>query len=314
MRYLVTGGAGFIGSHMVKEIVRRGEYVTVIDSLVTGKKERLKDVMEHIRFVQGDIRDSDLLRKEMKGIDYVIHLAALISVVESMEKPDLYHEVNVEGTRKVLEAAKLNDVKCFVMPSSCAVYGSLKTVPFKESMKASPTSPYGQSKLDIEKLCREYYDKQGLKTIALRYFNVFGPGQEPGSAYSGVISIFIKKLLSNEIPFIFGDGKQTREFVYVQNIVEATLLACEAEKGFGEPYNIGTEEEISVNALYKMICKIMKKDVKPKYEPARKGEMKRAGSDCTKAKKVLGYSPKISFEQGLKETVAYFVAEKNKEK
>ncbi len=303
MRYLVTGGAGFIGSHVVEELVKKGQYITVIDNLATGKKERLAPFMDQIRFVQGDVRDDDLLNREMKGVDYVIHLAALISVVESVEQPELYRDVNVNGTRKLLEVAKRYGVKCFVVPSSCAAYGDLKKQPFKESMAPKPASPYGENKLEIERLCKEYYEKYGLRTFALRFFNVYGPRQDPKSAYAGVISIFIQKIINGEAPTIFGNGKQTRDFIYVKDIVAIVLKACKAEKGFGDFYNIGSEKEISVNDIFKMISKLVKKDIKPVYAPARKGEIKRALSDCSKAKKVLGFSTKYKFEEGLKETV-----------
>lgn len=306
MRYLVTGGAGFIGSHVVEELVKKGQYLTVIDNLATGKKERLRPFIDQIRFVQGDVRDDDLLNREMKGIDYVIHLAALISVVESVEQPELYYDVNVNGTRKLLDAAKRYGVKCFVVPSSCAAYGDLKKVPFKESMAPKPASPYGKNKLEIERLCKEYYEEHGLRTFALRFFNVYGPRQEPKSAYAGVISIFIQKLIDGEAPTIFGDGKQTRDFIYVKDIVSILLKACKSEKGFGEFYNIGSEKEISVNEIFKTISKLLKKDIKPIHAPARKGEVRKALSDCSKARKVLGFCPKHSFEQGLKETVKWF--------
>jgi len=310
MRYLVTGGAGFIGSHVVEELVRKGQYITVIDNLATGKKERLMPFMDQIRFVQGDVRDDDLLNREMKGIDYVIHLAALISVVESVEQPELYHDVNVNGTRKLLDAAKRYGVKRFIVPSSCAVYGDLKKLPFKENTIPKPASPYGQNKLEIEKLCKEYDDKLGLRTFTLRFFNVFGPRQEPKSAYAGVISIFIQKIIDNESPKIFGDGKQTRDFIYVKDVVNALLKACKAEKGFGEVYNIGSEREISVNEIFKIISKILKKNIKPVYAPARKGEVKRALSDCSKAKKAMGFSLKFDFEKGLKETINWMKNQK----
>jgi len=306
MKYLVTGGAGFIGSHIIDELVKRKQEVVVIDNLTTGKKENLQHNISKIRFVQGDIMDSALLDKEMKGVDYVIHLAALISVVESVEKPELYHEINVNGTANVMRAAVKHKVKCFVVPSSCAVYGDQKKIPFTEKMKPMPASPYGQSKLDVEKLCAEFYKNHKLKTIALRWFNVFGPRQQPGSGYAGVISVFAKTLLEGKEPFIFGDGKQTRDFVYVENMVNAALLACSAKKGFGKFYNIGTGKETSVNEIYEKINKILGKNIPAVYKPAREGEMARANCDYSKAKKVLGYVPKIGFDEGLKKTIEWF--------
>lgn len=304
MRYLITGGAGFIGSHIAKELVKRGEEVIVLDNLYTGRKDRLARIIKKIRFVNGDIRDLDLLTKEFKGVDFVLHHAALISVTESMEKKDEYDDVNVIGTRNVLEAARINKVKLVTMASSCAVYGDAK-VPMRESMDVKPISVYAINKLDDERLCREYFEKYGLRTIIFRYFNVFGPGQDPSSPYAGVISIFIRKILNNEIPTIYGDGKQTRDFVFVKNIVQANLLACKAKSGFGEVFNIGSEQEVSVNDLVSSINNDLKKKIKAAYAPEREGELRRALADSSKARKVLGFKPAIGFEKGLKETIEW---------
>lgn len=305
MRYVVTGGSGFIGSHIVEELVKQNQDVVVIDNLYNTTKDKIKSSLKKIRFVEGDIRDLELLKKEFKGADYVLHLAALISVTESVRKPEEYHEVNVGGTRNVLEAARINNVKRVVLSSSCAVYGSTKKVPQDESLKPMPMSPYAENKLEGEKLCKEYYQKHGLKTICLRYFNVFGPRQDPKSPYAGVIPIFVQKLLDNEQPTIFGDGEQTRDYVFVKNIVAANLLACKAEKGFGEIFNIGTEKETSVNTILKLLNKHLGKNAKPVYAPAREGEMARACADCTKAKKALGYKVIYSFEEGLAQTISW---------
>jgi UDP-glucose 4-epimerase len=304
MKYLITGGAGFIGSHIASELVRRGEDVVIIDNLYTGKIGRLSSIMDKIMFVKGDIRDLGFLKKEFKGVDYVFHHAALISVTESMEKKDEYHDVNVIGTRNVLEAARINKVKLVTMASSCAVYGDAK-VPMREDMEVKPISIYAINKHDDERLCKEYYEKHGLKTIIFRYFNVFGPGQDPSSPYAGVISIFIRKILNGETPTIYGDGKQTRDFVFVKNIVQANLLACKATSGFGEVYNIGSEHEVSVNNLVKLINKELKKKIRPDHAPERAGELRRALADSSKARKVLGFKPSVKFEEGLKDTIRW---------
>jgi len=310
MKYIITGGAGFIGSHIVEELVRQAQEVVVIDNLYNTSKDKIKPSLKKIRFVKGDVRNLELLKKEFKGADFVLHLAALISVTESVKKPEEYHEVNVGGTRNVLEAAKLNNVKRVVFSSSCAVYGSTDKVPQDESLKPTPMSPYAENKLEGEKLCKEYYKSHGLKTICLRYFNVFGPRQDPKSPYAGVISIFAQKLLDNVQPTIFGDGEQTRDYVFVKNVVQANLLACKTEKGFGEIFNIGTEKETSVNTILKLVNKGFGKDIKPIYAPAREGEMARACADCTKAKKTLGYKVNYSFENGLAQTISWLQEKK----
>ena len=305
MKYIVTGGAGFIGSHLVDELVRRGEEVVVVDNLVTGNKENLKNAYSKIRFAQGDIKNLGFLKKEFKGADFVLHHAALISVVESMSKPEDYELNNVQGTRNVLEAARINNVKRVVFSSSGAVYGN-QPIPFTEETQTELLSNYAKNKFEGEKLCKEYYDKHGLKTVIFRYANVFGPRQDPKSDYAGVISIFIKKLLRGEIPNIYGDGEQTRDFVYVKNIVEANILACKAESGFGEPINIGAGKETSVNELYRTISKILGNKENPNYAPAREGEARKAFLDITKAGRILGYKCRYDLMTGIKDTVEWF--------
>ncbi len=322
MRYVVTGGAGFIGSHLVEELVKRGQDVVVIDNLSNGRLERLKKFMDKIRFVKGDILDIELLKKEFLNADYVLHYAALISVTESVQHPDQCMRINVDGTRNVLEAAMLCKVKRVVFASSCAVYGDTKIVPTKEDSKLNPLSPYAASKVEGEKLLKQYYEEHGLETIAFRYTNVFGPRQDPSSPYAGVISIFIKKILNNEQPIIYGDGEQTRDFVFVKNIVEANMLACKAkkvknEKGidiFGNIFNISTQKEVSVNKLFSTINKLTHKKIKPIMAPAREGEIRRSCADCSKAKKFLGYKSKHSFEHGLKKTISWVKQQENSKK
>lgn len=307
MKYLITGGAGFIGSHLVQELVDKGEDVVVIDDLSRGDMERLSGVKDKIRFVKGNVRDLELLKKEFKGVDFVLHHAALISVPESLEKPEMYKEINVLGTKNVLEAARLNRVKRVVFSSSAAVYGDTEVLPVKESTELKPLSPYAEFKIEGEKLCREYHQKHGLKTIIFRYFNAFGPGQDPKSEYAVVIPLFIKRVLNNKTPTIYGDGEQTRDFVFVGNIVNANLLALKTENKevFGTPINIGSGKETSVNQLLRLVNKNLGKEVKPEFAPERKGDIKRSCSDISKAEKLLGYANKYTFKQGLKKTIEW---------
>ena len=308
MKYVVTGGAGFIGSHLTQELVDQGEEVTVIDDLSTGNQQRLKNISDKIRIVKGDIRDLEFLKKEFKGVDFVLHQAALISVPESIEKKELYKEVNVTGTGNVLEAARTNKVKRVIFSSSAAVYGDTESLPVKESTELKPLSPYAEFKIKGEQMCAEYYQKHGLKTIVLRYFNVFGPEQDPESEYAVVIPLFIKKVLENKSPIIYGDGDQTRDFIYIRNIVHANMLALKTDnqEAFGNPINIGSGQEISINQLLRLVNKNLGKKIEPEFSPEREGDIRHSCSDISKAKELLGYGNKYSFEQGLKETIEWF--------
>jgi len=308
MKYVVTGGAGFIGSHLTQELVDQGEEVTVIDDLSTGNQQRLKNISDKIKFVNGDIRDLEFLKKEFKGVDFVLHQAALISVPESIEKKELYKEVNVTGTGNVLEAARTNKVKRVIFSSSAAVYGDTESLPVKESTELKPLSPYAEFKIKGEQMCAEYYQKHGLKTIVLRYFNVFGPEQDPESEYAVVIPLFIKKVLENKSPIIYGDGDQTRDFIYIRNIVHANMLALKTDnqEAFGNPINIGSGQEISINQLLRLVNKNLGKKIEPEFSPEREGDIRHSCSDISKAKELLGYGNKYSFEQGLKETIEWF--------
>lgn len=304
MKYLVTGGAGFIGSNIVLELVRKGHEVGVIDNLSFGKIENLELVKDKIKFVEGDIRDLDLLEKEFKGVDFVLHQAALRSVPESFKKSEEYFDVNVNGTKNVLEAALRNNVKKVVFASSAAVYGDSEELPQKEDTMASPKSPYAQSKLDGERLCKEY-SENGLKILMLRYFNVFGPMQDPSSEYSNVIPKFIKLVLEGIQPTIFGDGKQSRDFIYVKDVVKANLKACE-EGISGEVINIARGKGISVNGLLSNINSILGGEIRAKFEGSREGDVKHMLADISKQKKLLKIEPDYSFEEGLKETIDWF--------
>jgi nucleoside-diphosphate-sugar epimerase len=303
MKYLITGGLGFIGSHTAEELVSQGEEVIILDNYSTGKEENISNFKDKVEVIKGDITDFKFLKKAFENVDYVIHLAALTSVIESIEKPEKYQEVNVEGTKNVLEAARINNVKKVVIASSAAIYGDTKEIPTKENTQLDPLSPYGKNKLECERLCKEYYGKHGLKTIALRYFNVYGPRQDPTSQYSGVITIFNKRIKNNQKPIIFGNGKQTRDFIFVKDVAKANILSCKTEKGFGESYNIATGKETSVNQIVKVINEITDKQINPEHQQEREGEIKRSLANVKKAKDILRFTAETNFEEGMKKTL-----------
>ena len=307
--YLVTGGAGFIGSHIVEELVRRGESVRILDNLSTGSKANLSSVMEKVDFHDGDICDPETLREVFKGIDYVIHLAALSSVVRSIEDPVATTQVNMIGTVQVLLASREAHVKRVVMAATGAAYGDNPVLPRVETQMPDPLSPYA-----LVKLAGEYYGKIfhrlfGLEFVALRFFNVFGPRQNPKSPYTGVMSKFITAYLSGKIPTIFGDGEQSRDFVYVANIVNGTLLACEKPGVAGKVINIGTGVGTTLNQTIKLLNHILGVEVKPQHGPPRLGDVQHSTADISLARAVLGYEPLISFEEGLRRTVAWLRSE-----
>ncbi|MFZ0960288.1 MAG: SDR family oxidoreductase [Terriglobia bacterium] len=307
--YLVTGGAGFIGSHLVEEIVRRGESVRVLDNLSTGRKENLSAVLHKVDFHEGDICDPEMLRRVFKGVDDVIHLAALSSVVRSIEDPVATTEVNLIGTLQVLLAAREAHVKRVVMAATGAAYGDNPTLPRVETQMPDPLSPYA-----LVKLAGEYYGKIfhrlfGVEFVALRYFNVFGPRQNPKSPYTGVISKFITAYLGGKTPTIFGDGEQSRDFVYVANIVDATLRACKKPEVAGKVINVGTGVGTTLNQTIKVLNHILGVQVQPHYGPPRLGDVLHSTANISLARAVLGYEPLVSFEDGLRRTVAWLRTE-----
>ena len=307
--YLVTGGAGFIGSHLVEEIVRRGESVRVLDDLSTGSKKNLSAVSDKVDFHEGDICDPETLRRVFKGVDDVIHLAALSSVVRSVEDPVATTQVNLIGTLQVLLAAREAQVKRVVMAATGAAYGDNPVLPRVETQMPDPLSPYA-----LVKLAGEYYGKIfhrlfGLEFVALRFFNVFGPRQNPKSPYTGVMSKFITAYLSGKTPTIFGDGEQSRDFVYVANIVDASLRACEKPGVAGKVINVGTGVGTTLNQTIKVLNRIMGVEVKPDYGPPRLGDVRHSTADISLARAVLGYEPIVSFEEGLRRTVEWLRTE-----
>lgn len=304
-KFLVTGGAGFIGSHIVKELVKRSHQVKVIDNLSTGNKANLKDVAGKIDFVRGDIRNLKLLQKEFVGFDYVCHQAALCSVPRSIANPLATKESNIDGTLNVLLAARDNKVKRVIFASSSSVYGDIKTEFKKEEDRGEILSPYALTKLAGEVYCQLFYKIYGLETVCLRYFNVFGPGQDPESQYAAVIPKFILAMIGGERPVIYGDGQQSRDFTYVANNVEANIIAATSKVGAGEVFNIACAQNWSLNKLVDILNEILKTKIKPKYAGRRIGDVKYSQASIDKARRTFGFKPKISFREGLEETVQW---------
>ena len=303
--YLVTGGAGFIGSHIVDELVRRGEPVRVLDNFSTGKRENLQSAIE---VIEGDIRDLDTVRHATSGVDYLLHQAALPSVPRSVADPLTTNEVNVTGTLNVLVAAREAKVKRVVFASSSSVYGDSPTLPKHEQMPTDPLSPYAVSKLAGENYCRAFHRVYGLPTVALRYFNVFGPRQDPTSQYSAVIPKFITALLSGESPTIYGDGTQSRDFVSVANVTRASLLACECDGAIGQVINVAGGEQHTLLDLYRELASLTQTNLSPVFAPARAGEVKHSRAAIDKAVEVLGYRPDVTWQEGLRQTLAWYAS------
>jgi nucleoside-diphosphate-sugar epimerase len=306
MRYLVTGGAGFIGSHTVDELVRRGHDAIVVDNLSTGKAANLSQVNSKIKFIQESIVNLEALREACRNVDCVIHLAAQTSVPRSVKDPIETNLINVNGTLNVLVAAREAKVKRVVFACSCAVYGKTTTLPITENAALDPISPYGVSKQMGEAYGRVFHDLYGLEFISLRYFNVFGPRQDPGSPYSGVLSIFNENLLKGTAPIVYGDGEQSRDFVYVENVVQAILLASEIKSGPFQAINVGTGNRYTLNQTLALLGKITGRPAQATYAPARDGDIRDSQADISLAKKSLGYDPRITFEEGLKRTWEWF--------
>ena len=307
-KYLVTGGAGFIGSNIVKEIINRGEFARVLDNFSTGKRENISEFEGNKNFelIEGDIRSYHTVSEAVKETDYILHQAALPSVPRSIKDPLTTNDVNINGTLNILEAAKEFKVKRVVYASSSSVYGNSKVSPKNEDMPVNPLSPYALSKYTAERYMQIYYNLYGVETVCLRYFNVFGPNQDPNSEYSAVIPKFIKSIIKSESPIIYGDGTQSRDFTYVKNTVEANLLACKAENVVGKVYNIACGKSYSLNELVKEINLILNKNIKAKYVSERIGDIKYSKADITKSEQELGYKVFINFNIGIKLTIKYF--------
>ncbi len=303
MKYLVTGGAGFIGSNIVEELLKRGESVRVLDNFSTGKRENLKGFEKDVELIEGDIRSYHIVKQAVEGMDVVLHQAAQVFVQDSIKDPFYNNEVNVSGTLNLLQAAVEKGVKKIVFASSSAVYGDTPELPKHEGMKPEPMSPYAASKLAGEEYCRMYAKLHGLKTVSLRYFNIFGPRQNPDSEYSGVITKFIKKVSDNERPVIYGDGSQTRDFVYVTDIADANIRAVTTECESGAVMNAACKKQTELNYLVKKINEIMGKDIKPVYEESRSGDIKHSYGENTLIERVLGWKASVTFDMGLSKLV-----------
>jgi nucleoside-diphosphate-sugar epimerase len=302
VRYLVTGGAGFIGSNIVDELVRRGHSVVALDDFSAGQDVNLAAAGARVELVRGSITDLATVQAACHGADFVIHLAARTSVPRSVEDPLETNRVNVDGTLNVLVAARDARVRRVVFAGSSAAYGETPGLPKREDMPPAPISPYGVSKLTGEIYAQVFGRNYGLENVSLRYFNVFGPRQDPTSQYSGVLSRFILALLQGQPPVVFGDGEQSRDFTYIDNVVQATLLACEASEASGKIFNAGTTARITLNQVLALLETISGLPVRAKYELPRTGDILHSQGDISSARRVLGYEPRINFEEGLLRT------------
>ncbi len=308
-RFLVSGGAGFIGSNIVSKLLHMGYKVRVLDNFSTGKEENIEEFynMPNFELIQGDIRSLDVCLKASKDIDYTLHQAALGSVPRSINEPKITNEVNTSGTLNMLIAAKENNVKRFVYASSSSVYGDEESLPKKEENIGRQLSPYAITKHTNELYAHNFYYIYGLETIGLRYFNVYGKKQDTDSIYAAVIPNFISSLLNNKKPIIYGDGTQSRDFTYIEDVIQANIKACVAkQEALGEVFNVANGSKISINNLYNIICNILKKKVNPIYEPARQGDVKHSLADISKAASVLGYKSRYGIEEGLKIIIKWY--------
>jgi len=303
--YLVTGGAGFIGSHLAEELVRRGHTVRVADNLITGKRRNLAHV-PGVEFLEGDLADLSFATRAAEGMDYVLHEAAIPSVPRSVKDPIASNRANVEATLNVLVAARDAGVKRLVFAGSSSEYGNTPTLPKREDMTPSPLSPYALQKSVGTQYCQMFTELYGFETVVTRYFNVFGPRQDPGSPYSGVISLFSTALIEGRQPVIYGDGEQTRDFTYVANVVDGVLRACTAPKAAGEAINLACGIRISLNELLRAMNRVVGTDLQAIYKEERAGDVKDSQADITKAETLLAYTPIVSFEEGLKRTVDWY--------
>jgi UDP-glucose 4-epimerase len=304
--YLVTGGAGFIGSYLVRHLLDRGDEVRVLDNFSTGKRENLEEIDGRFELLEGDICDRKAVERAVDGVDYVLHQAAIPSVPRSVEEPLESHASNATGTLTLLDAARSAGVRRLVYASSSSVYGANETLPKQESMRTEPLSPYAVAKLAAEHYCLISYQLYGLETVALRYFNVFGPRQDPSSPYSGVVSRFINAIRSGESPVIHGDGGQTRDFTYVENVAGANLAACHSKRGVGRAYNVGIGGRVSINELWETMAELAGVTTEVVHADPRPGDVPHSQADITQAKELLGYQPRVDLAEGLRRTLSYY--------
>ena len=302
---LVTGGAGFIGSHISERLVSLGHEVRILDNLSSGHKENFSTFADKVEFVEGDIRDNRVLEQLTRGCDWIFHQAAVVSVPYSVEHPQETHDVNIQGTLNVLQAARRSGVKRVMFACSAATYGEDPELPKRETMAPEPCAPYG-----VEKITGEYYlgvfnRLYGVETVSLRYFNVFGPRQDPGSPYSGVISIFVDRALTGKTPLVFGDGEQYRDFVYVANVVHANMLGATVPGAAGRCYNVGCGLKTSLNDLLRILGRLAGRELKADHADPRAGDIRESVADITRIRTELGYEPKVGVEEGLKHLLDY---------
>ena len=300
--YLVTGGAGFIGSHLAEELVRRGQRVRVVDNLITGKRHNL-DHLPGADFLEGDLADPEVARRAVDGMNYVLHQAAIPSVPRSVKDPVTSNRANIDASLNVLVAARDAGVRRVVYAGSSSAYGNTPTLPKREDMPANPLSPYALQKLVAEQYCQMFTRLYRLETVTIRYFNVFGPRQDPGSPYSGVISLFSTALLEGRQPVIYGDGEQTRDFTYIANVVDGVLRACEAADASGEVINVATGGRVSLNELLRTMNRIVGTNIEAVYKDPRDGDVRDSQADISKARRLLGYTPLVNLEDGLRRTL-----------
>jgi nucleoside-diphosphate-sugar epimerase len=311
MRALVTGGGGFIGSHLAARLVEEGNDVRILDNFATGRRENLLPLVEEIELVEGDVQSYERAHTAVRGCDVVFHLAALPSVPRSVQDPLTTNAVNVVGTLNVLLAARDSDVNRVVCASSSSVYGAIADLPKGEDLPLAPLSPYAVGKLAAEGYCRSFHAVYGLETVVLRYFNIFGPKQDPLSQYSAVIPKFITDFLDGRPPVIYGDGEQSRDFTFVENVVEANMLAAEADGAAGHVFNIACGERVSVNQLVEELRSITGQDLEPDFQPPRLGEVRHSVADVALARRALGYSPAVDFREGLQRTTRWYEARRS---
>lgn len=304
---LVTGGGGFIGSNMVRFLMDKGEQVRVLDNFETGKRENLEEVANDIELIEGDIRSKEMVDRAVDGVEFVYHLAALGSVPRSVEDPAKSHDVNVNGTFNMLLASRDAKVKRFLLASSSSVYGANDVLPQHEGLPMRPISPYAATKAIGELYCQTFYETYSMETICLRYYNVFGPRQDPESQYAAAIPLFVSALLRDEQPTIFDDGEQSRGFTYVDNVMQANWKAMHVRKTQGEAINISTATSVTVNTVVNTIRELLgKKNIEPKYLPPRPGDIKHSLADVTLAKKVIDYNPEVSFDEGIRRAIGWY--------
>ena len=307
-QFLVTGGAGFIGSHLVRRLVADGGRVRVLDNLATGNRERLRDLEGAIEFIEGDLADPSICERVLDGIDYALHQAAVPSVQRSVKNPVETNRANVTSTLNLLEGCRKHGVRRFVYASSSSAYGNTPVLPKREDMPPNPMSPYALQKFVGERYCQLYFHLYGVETVSLRYFNVFGPSQDPYSEYSAVIPKFATRLRRGESIVVYGDGEQSRDFTYVENVVEANILALHAPRAAGSVINVGCGERVTLNRLIKLLEEILEVRATVDYQPARPGDVRDSLADINLAEVLLGYQPKVALAEGLQRTVAWFAS------